>query len=85
MAHRCATNVTYLNQIIHQKTGRSFKELVNDKRIACVVRQFRDNPDTDLQAAFFAAGFRSRTTAWRNFKETQGMSPQEFRLKLREQ
>lgn len=85
MAHRCATNVTYLNQIIHQKTGRSFKELVNDKRIACVVRQLRDNPDTDLQAAFFAAGFRSRTTAWRNFKETQGMSPQEFRLKLREQ
>ena len=85
MAHSCATNVTYLNQIIRQETGRSFKEMVKEKRISCVVEQLKENPDTDIQAAFFAAGFRSRTTAWRNFKEIKGMSPQEFRLKLREQ
>lgn len=84
MARLCATNTTYLLRAIREHTdGAGFKELLNSKRVAAVAAQIKDNPDTDVQTAFFNAGFRSRTTAWRNFKEITGMSPAEFRLSLK--
>ena len=81
MAHRCATNVTYLNRIIKLETGSGFKELVTTKRISSVAAKLQENPDVDIQDAFFDAGFRSRTTAWRNFKDIMGVTPTEFRHK----
>ena len=78
MAQLCATNITYLNRVIKVQTGGSFKDLVNAKRIACVAAQLRNVPDTDIQAAFFNAGYRSRTTAWRNFKDIMGVSPTNY-------
>ena len=80
----CATNVTYLSRILRQETGSGFKELVNAKRIASVAAQLKENPEADIQDAFFNAGFRSRTTAWRNFKEIMGISPAEYRASLKQ-
>lgn len=80
----CATNVTYLGRIIQQETGKGFKEMINAKRVESVVNQIKENPDIDVQTAFFNAGFRSRTTAWRNFKDITGMSPADFRLSLKQ-
>ena len=82
MAHRCTTNVTYLNRIIRDETGSSFKDLLNNKRIESVTTQLRENPSLDIQTAFFNAGYRSRTTAWRNFREITGVTPTEFRQGL---
>ena len=82
MAHRCGTNVTYLNRIIRQETNSGFKEMVITKRVASVADQLRNNPECDIQEAFFNAGFRSRTTAWRNFKDVMGVTPSEFRQTL---
>ena len=81
----CATNVTYLGRIIQQETGKGFKEMINAKRVECVANQIKENPDIDVQTAFFNAGYRSRTTAWRNFKEITGMSPADYRLALKQQ
>ena len=85
MSRLCATNVTYLGRIIQQETGKGFKELVNAKRVESVENQIDENPDIDVQTAFFNAGFRPRTTAWRNFKEITGMSPADYRLSLKQQ
>ena len=79
----CATNVTYLSRVIQQETGHGFKELVNAKRVAGVAAQIEANPDIDVQSAFFNAGFRSRTTAWRNFKDITGKSPAEYKQELK--
>lgn len=84
MAHRCTTNVTYLNRIIREETGSSFKDLLNTKRIGFVATQLRENPNLDIQTVFFNAGYRSRTTAWRNFREITGVTPTEFRQGLGE-
>jgi len=81
----CATNVTYLGRVIQQETGMGFKEMVNAKRVESVENQIKENPDIDVQTAFFNAGFRSRTTAWRNFKDLTGMSPADYRLSLKQQ
>ena len=83
MARQCATNVTYLNRAIQKETGGGFKELLNKKRVAFVVAQLEANPALDIQAAFFNAGYRSRTTAWRNFKEITGQSPADFKQGLK--
>ena len=79
MSHLCATNATYLNRVIQMETNHGFKELLNSKRVAGVAAQIEQNPDIDVQSAFFNAGFRSRTTAWRNFKEITGKSPAEYK------
>lgn len=79
MSRLCATNSTYLNRVIQIETGHGFKELINAKRVAGVVAQIEQNPDIDVQSAFFNAGFRSRTTAWRNFKDITGKSPAEYK------
>ena len=83
LSRLCATNITYLSRTIQQNTGRGFKELVNEKRVSSVKAQIEQDPDTDIQSAFFNAGYRSRTTAWRNFKEITGMSPAEYKLSLK--
>ena len=82
LAKRCGTNTTYLNQIIHGETGTNFKTFINTKRVDFVTKQLREHPGLDIQTAFFDAGYRSRTTAWRNFKEIVGETPTEFRQKL---
>ena len=82
LAKRCGTNTTYLNQIIHGETGTNFKTFINSKRIDYVSRQLREHPGLDVQTAFFDAGYRSRITAWRNFKEIVGVTPTEFRKQL---
>ena len=82
LAQLCATNTTYLNRIIRENTEGGFKDLVKTKRIECVAQQLEENPDIDLQNAFFNAGYRSRTTAWRNFKEIKGTSPAEYKQGL---
>lgn len=83
LAQKCATNITYLNREINKHTGGGFKELVNSKRVRSVENQLRINPDLDIQTAFFNAGYRSRATAWRNFKEIMGVTPTEFRQSLK--
>lgn len=78
LAQKCATNITYLNREIKDNTGGSFKELLNAKRVDYIVKELLRDPYTDLQTVFFNAGFRSRATAWRNFKTLMGVSPAEF-------
>lgn len=82
LAQKCATNITYLNREIQEKTGGGFKEMVNSKRVDSVVNQLRINPSLDIQTAFFNSGFRSRATAWRNFKDKMGVTPTEFKQSL---
>jgi len=83
LARRAGTNTTYLNRVINQETGGGFKEYIISKRIDSVVEQLKKDPMLDVQVAFFNAGFRSRTTAWRNFKELMGVTPSEFRQSIK--
>lgn len=79
LAQQCASNPTYITREIQEKTGSGFKDLVNAKRVEYVAAQLMENRDMDIQTAFFNAGYRSRATAWRNFKEKMGVTPTDFR------
>lgn len=83
LARMCGSNVPYVINCIKQETGYSANEYINRKRIAYVCKRLEEDQDQSLQDIFFEAGYRVRTTAWRNFRETVGVSPSEYRFSKR--
>lgn len=82
MAQYCGTNITYLSNTIKDNTGIGFNAYINKVRIQFVTDSMRENPSQDMQQLCYEAGYRSRTTAWRNFKDIVGITPTEFRQSL---
>ena len=85
MAQYCGTNITYLSNAFKDNAGTGFTTYINQRRIQFVMDSMRENPNLDMQQLCFEAGYRSRTTAWRNFKEITGLTPTEFRVNLQNQ
>lgn len=72
------TNRNYLLQSIREHTGMTFNDYLNHKRINFMAAQLRRDPRKDHKTLYFEAGFRSRTTAYRNFVKFIGISPTDF-------
>ena len=85
LARNCGTNVLYLGNCIKQETGLGANDYINRKRIGFVCQRLDENPALSLQDVFYEAGYRARTTAWRNFREIMGLSPSEYRISKQEQ
>lgn len=79
LAQLCTTNTTYLSDTLKEHGETGFVGFVNKRRIDYVTSAIEQNPDADLKTLFQEAGYRSRSTAWRNFKEATGVSPSEYR------
>ena len=79
LAQLCTTNTTYLSNTLKEHGETGFVDFVNKRRIDYVTSAIKQNPDADLKTLFQEAGYRSRSTAWRNFKEATGVSPSEYR------
>ncbi|MDW3193745.1 MAG: helix-turn-helix transcriptional regulator [Cytophagales bacterium] len=67
--------------------GRNFNEVINEHRVEEVKRLMRD-PNTDPKATLmelaYKAGFNSKATFNRIFKEMTGMTPKAFKTQLTE-
>lgn len=83
LARTCGSNVPYIIKCIKKETGYSANEYINRMRIDHVCRRLEEDPDLNLQEVFFEAGYRVRTTAWRNFRDIVGVSPSEYRFSKR--
>ena len=77
------SNRTYVNDAFHRNAGTSFGEYLVRRRIAYVVEEMKLNPKSNVQDLFQKAGFRQRTTAWKNFHKVVGMSPTEYMATLK--
>ena len=82
MAQFCGTNITYLSNTIKENTGSGFSAYINKLRIQYITENMKQDPTRDMQQLCYEAGYRSRTTAWRNFKDIMGITPTEFRQTL---
>lgn len=80
LAHRTFTNRTYLTRAIQHIGYSGFKDYVNHLRVEYIKQQLLKPGHDRLQDIFYDAGYRSRGAAWRNFKQIEGISPQEFCL-----
>ena len=83
LARECGTNVSYLSAAIKKETGFSANEYINRTRIKYVCDSLESDPSQSLNEVFYNAGFRSRTTAWRNFRDIVGVTPSDYRFSKR--
>ena len=71
-------NRTYLQVAAKQKGYMSVMDMIHHVRIEYVCQQLRTVSSPQIQNIFYDAGYRSRTTAWRNFVNIMGCTPTEF-------
>lgn len=72
------TNRTSLALAIHELGFDSFNSYINALRIHDFIEQINSGKSENLQDAFYTAGFRSRATAIRNFRQATGMTPSSY-------
>lgn len=79
LAGLLGTNRTTLASLFKAKGYEGgYREYVNRHRIRDFLEIMEQFPRVNMQEAFFTVGYRSRMTAFRNFKEYVGESPSEF-------
>ena len=79
LADRLGTNPTYLADAVRQNGGKSVHEYLADLRLEHAARLLVDDPSLPVEAIAEEAGFKSRSTFFRTFRDRFGMSPNEYR------
>lgn len=81
-----STNRTTFALIMKENGFDSYSCYINQYRVKDFIDLYNCNRTENYQDLFYDAGFRSRATALRNFKQITGMTPSEyFRLNHQEQ
>ncbi len=80
LAKKIGSNRTYISKIINEKTGKNFTEFVNEYRIEEAKRLLCDtkNKRLTIEAIGLEAGFKSKSTFFRVFKNITGVTPSFF-------
>ena len=73
------SNRTYVSQCLAEHYEGGFKEMINRYRVEAVKNKVDAGSQAPWNDLFFEVGFRSRSTAWRNFTQYVGVSPSEYR------
>lgn len=73
------TNRQYLIEAIKEKTGKTFNEYIYSYRLKYAYDQITKEPDKPISEIYFEAGFQTKGTFNRAFKEIYGMTPSELR------
>ena len=75
------TNRTYLANAIKQNTGQTIGEFVLFYRLKHAQKMLRDEQykKTKIEEIAILSGFKSLRTFYRNFKNTFGLTPEEYR------
>jgi len=77
------TNRTTLSLAIQKSEYGNYTTYINKLRFDDFVYCVTSNCSANFQEAFYDAGFRSRATALRNFRQITGMTPTEYFIKMR--
>lgn len=80
LAASLCTNRTTLSNALHELGYTNFNTYINTLRIEDFIRRIHTKESVNFQEAFYDAGFRSRATAFRNFKQYTGKTPSEYFL-----
>lgn len=78
LASSLCTNRTTLAKALREMGYSSFNDYVNSLRINEFISYICEHKTNNYQNAFFDVGFRSRTTALRNFKHYTRKTPSEY-------
>ena len=79
LARRLGTNTAYLSRGLNEGLGLGFAEAINGLRVEHVAARLRDGTDGDILTLAIDAGFGSKATFNRAFKERFGVTPSAYR------
>lgn len=77
----CNSNQKYVSLVLNEDFGKSFTQLLNERRINVARRRLLDTDKyghLTIEAIVSDLGFRSRSTFSKTFKRMTGLSPSEF-------
>lgn len=72
------TNRIYVARCVKEHTGLTVNDYINKKRVEYMAAELSKTANPVHKEIYFAAGYRSRQTAYRNFIKFKGVSPTEF-------
>lgn len=72
------TNRTTLSALIQQQGYSGYTEFINRRRIEAFIEAVNGSKSINMQQLFYEAGFRSKSTALRNFRLYMGCTPGEY-------
>jgi len=87
LAEKLDVTTHELSRIVNQTFKKSFSDLINEYRVADVVRKMQD-PAYDhltLLGIAFESGFNSKTTFNRAFKQVTGKNPVDYKNELKKE
>ena len=81
LAEEKRISLSALSSAIHQATGKTFKELLVEKRLSKAAELLRETrlPVEDVIAA---VGYENTSYFYRKFRERFGVTPKDYRQKL---
>lgn len=79
------TNRTTLSVIIQQQGNLGYSEFINRYRIEAFADAISSSKSVNTQQLFYEVGFRSKSTALRNFRLFMGCTPSEYIQQTAEQ
>ena len=85
LADRLQTNRTTLSAEIHAHGFAHLRDFIACYRIRAICRMIDCDQMDNLEDAFFEVGYRSRSTAYDNFKKQTGMTPGQYMSMKREE
>lgn len=78
LASELFTNRTSLAQAMRESDYENYSNYINRLRIEDFLQQIESGQMLNFQETFFFVGFRSRSTALRNFRQFTGSTPSEY-------
>lgn len=84
----CGSNQKYVSQVLNEDYGKSFTQLLNERRISVARRRLMDMDSYGhftIEAIMSDIGFKSRSTFSKTFKRLTGLTPSEFQRMAQEE
>lgn len=78
LAKMAITNRTHLSAAINRMTGSNFSTWLAEYRVNYVIYLMNDTGMNNMDTLYEQAGFSSRTTFYRQFKQITGLTPKQF-------
>ena len=78
LALLAGTNRTQLSSTLNRQTGRNFSRWLSSYRVNHLIEELDNHPELDTRDLYEKAGFPSRTSFYRQFKEITGKTLGEF-------
>lgn len=82
LSYHAGINRTLLSNILNCCTGMNFKDWLAEYRVNYLLEQIKINPNKEISELYLQAGFTSRATFFRQFRNVTGLTPKQYMSKL---